>query len=116
VYLFAGISGDLAPVHVNEEYMKKGKFKKRIAHGVLVMSFMSWASTKFAEQFDLRSVSYGYDHVRFVKPVFIGDTVKVVYTSHEKDEEKKLLRSNIVTTNQKGEVVAVATHILKYFN
>lgn len=115
VYLFAGISGDLAPVHVNEEYMKDSPYKKRIAHGVLVMSFMSWASTKFAEQYPFRSVSYGYDRVRFIKAVFIGDTVTIKYTCSEKDEGKHLVRSSISATNQHGQVVAVATHILKYF-
>lgn len=115
VYLFAGLSGDLASVHVNEEYMKESPYKHRIAHGVLVMSFMSWASTKFAEQYPYRSVSYGYDHVRFVKAALIGDTITVEYTSFEKDPEKKFLRSNVKAINQRGEIIAVAIHILKYF-
>lgn len=115
VYLFAGISGDFAPVHVNEEYMKKTQFKHRIAHGALIMAYMSWASTVFAELYPFRSVSYGYDHVRFTKPVYFGDTVTVVYESREKDLDKDTHKSQITVTNQHGDVVAVAEHILKYF-
>lgn len=115
VYLFAGISGDFAPVHINEEYMKKTIYKKRIVHGALIMAFMSWASTKFAEIYPFQSVSYGYDRVRFTKPVFIGDTVKVTYESLEKNLEKDTHKSLITVTNQHGDVVAVAEHILKYF-
>ena len=45
VYLFAGITGDLAPNHVNEEYMKRSGYGRRMAHGALVVGFMSTAST-----------------------------------------------------------------------
>lgn len=116
VYLFAGLSGDVAPVHVNHEYMKDSPYGQRIAHGVLIMSFMSWASTKFAETYPCRCVSYGYDRVRFVKPVFFGDTVTVQYTATEKEDDKRILRSKVEAVNQRNEVVSIATHLMKYFD
>ena len=58
-------------------------------------------------------VSYGYDRVRFVKPVFIGDTITVTYKVTERDDAKGEIRADIAVTNQHGEVAAVATHILK---
>lgn len=45
VYLFAGITGDLSPNHVNEEYMKQSSYGRRMAHGALLVGFMSTAST-----------------------------------------------------------------------
>lgn len=114
VYLFAGITGDLSPNHVNEEYMKATRYGKRIAHGVLLMGYMSTGSTKIIEQLDRPAVSYGYDRVRFVKPAYIGDTVTVTYEVTEQDVEDQRTVAQVTATNQHGEVVAVATHILKY--
>ncbi len=114
VYLFAGVSGDLGPNHVNEEYMRQTRFGRRIAHGVLIVAFMSTCSTKLIEQAgNAPMVSYGYDRIRFVRPVFIGDTVTVRYTVAAVDDEKGEIRSDVTATNQDGDVVAVATHILR---
>ncbi len=114
IYLFAGISGDLGPNHVNEEYMSKTRYGKRIAHGVLSVAYMSTCSTKAIEAIGNRpAVSYGYDRVRFIKPVFIGDTVSIEYRIVERDDEKGEVRAQVTATNQRSEVVTVATHILK---
>ena len=114
VYLFAGITGDHHPNHVNEEYMKSTRYGRRIAHGVLVMGFMSTASTKLLESIPFPAVSYGYDRVRFIRPVYIGDTITVEYKITEKVTEKDQTLAQVTVTNQNGEVVAVATHILKF--
>jgi 3-hydroxybutyryl-CoA dehydratase len=114
VYLFAGVSGDLGPNHVNEEYMRNTRFGRRIAHGVLIVAFMSTCSTKLIEQSgNTPMVSYGYDRIRFVRPVFIGDTVTVTYVVAAVDDERAEIRSDVTATNQDGDVVAVATHILR---
>ena len=114
IYLFAGISGDLGPNHVDEEYMRKTRYGQRIAHGVLIVSYMSTCSTKLIEAAGNEpAVSYGYDRIRFVKPVFIGDTVTVTYTVAERDDERGEIRSQVTAHNQHGDVVAVATHILR---
>lgn len=114
VYLFAGISGDLGPNHVNEQYMSTTRFGRRIAHGVLLIAYMSTCSTKLIEAAgNSPTVSYGYDKVRFVKPVFIGDTVTVTYAVASVDAERGEIRSDVTARNQDDEVVAVATHILR---
>jgi acyl dehydratase len=114
IYLFAGITGDLSPNHVNQEYMRATPYGRIVAHGVLVMGFMSCCSTKLIEQGDRPAVSYGYDRVRFVKPVFVGDTVTVEYEVTDQDHDGQRTSARVTATNQRGEVVAVATHILKY--
>jgi 3-hydroxybutyryl-CoA dehydratase len=114
VYLFAGISGDLGPNHVDEEYMRRTRYGRRIAHGVLIVAFMSTCSTRLIERMGgVPAVSYGYDRIRFVRPVFIGDTVTVTYVVAGRDDERGEIRSDATATNQDGEVVAVATHILR---
>ncbi|MCJ0765955.1 MaoC family dehydratase [Variovorax terrae] len=119
VYLFAGITGDLAPNHVNEAFMKTSQFGRRVAHGVLLVGFMSTASTLLVARALERGcggtpVSLGYDRIRFLQPVFIGDTVKVAYRIVEVDPARQRSRSAITVTNQDGAVVAVAEHVLKW--
>ena len=59
-------------------------------------------------------VSLGYDRIRFTAPVFLGDTITVTYTIAEIDPTRRRSRSRIAVTNQRGETVAVAEHILKW--
>ncbi|AEE91958.1 MaoC domain protein dehydratase [Tepidanaerobacter acetatoxydans Re1] len=114
IYLFAGITGDFSPNHIDAEYMKRTHYKKRIAHGVLSIGISSTASTKFAEMSTSPCVSYGYDKIRFLKPIFIGDTITVTYTCFEVDYENNKTFSEIEITNQNGELCTVGTHILKF--
>lgn len=115
VYGFAGITGDFARNHVNEEYMREhSPYGRRIAHGLLSLCMSSTCSTAFAEKSEVTCVSLGYDKVRFLKPVFIGDTITVVYTCQEVDEEKGRSYSKVEVYNQDGVLCTAATHILKY--
>jgi acyl dehydratase len=114
VYLFAGITGDFSPNHVNKEVMGGTPYKERIAHGVLSIGFASTTSTLMIEKSGGKAVSLGYDRIRFVGPIFIGDTVTVTYTIAEIDEEKLRTRADVEVANQRGEVCTVAQHILKF--
>ncbi|HEX4886057.1 MAG TPA: MaoC/PaaZ C-terminal domain-containing protein [Casimicrobiaceae bacterium] len=121
VYLFAGITGDLAPVHVDHEFMKRNSpFGERIAHGVLLLGFTSTASTIAADRLTARHgwksmVSLGYDGVRFVAPVRIGDTITVRYRITGRDEAKQRTTSEFDVVNQRGETVLVGRHVMKWF-
>lgn len=115
VYMFSGITGDFSPNHIDEEYMKTTRFGKRIAHGVLSLGLSSTVSTIAAANADVPSASYGYDKVRFIKPVFIGDTLTVTYTIDEKLENENKSVGKIEITNQHGEICTAAKHILVYF-
>jgi acyl dehydratase len=110
IYLFAGISGDFARAHVDEAWCATQPFKRRVAHGVLLMSFMSTCSTLV---FEGAALSLGYDRVRFTKPVHIGDTVTCTYEIVGIDEQRRRTEGRIEMTNQHGDTVAVATHVLK---
>ncbi len=118
VYLFAGITGDLAPNHVDEEYMKRSSYGSRIAHGALLIGYMSTASSMAIA--DSRSsagetpVSLGYDRIRFLAPVFLGDTITVQYEIVSIDEQRRRSVADIRVTSQSGTLVAVAQHILKW--
>ena len=102
---FAGISGDFYALHMDREYAAKSVFGQRIAHGMLVLSYSTGL-------LDLKpgyvQAFYGMDKVRFVKPVFIGDTIHVeLEVVGKKDREK----GGVVTVkneikNQADETVA----------
>ena len=118
VYGFAGISGDFAPNHVNKAYMEKSRYGHLIAHGALLVGYMSTASTLMAEHSradaSVTGVSLGYDRMRFLAPVYFGDTITVDYRVASIDPEKLRATADIRITKQDGTLVAVATHLLKW--
>ena len=119
VYLFAGLTGDLAPNHVNEEVMKRSHWGRRLVHGALLVGFMSTAATMIAARTITPDatetpVAAGYDHVRFIAPVFFGDTVNVSYRIAEVDSAKRQAKADIRVTARGDELVAVATGILRW--
>ena len=119
IYLFAGITGDFSVNHVNEQYMARSKYGKRIAHGALIVGYMSTCSTMMIDQCQGTAlgetpVSLGYDKVRFLGPVFIGDTVTLTYTIAEVDAQKRQSLADIRGVNQNGDLVAVARHVLRW--
>lgn len=113
IVLHAGQSGDFFPHHMDEEWCKTQPFKKRIAHGTLIFSIGIGLTADFINEV---SMSYGYDKLRFIKPVFIGDTISVNITIKDKREYKKpgfgLVTELVEVNNQHGELVMVCDHIL----
>jgi acyl dehydratase len=116
IYLFAGITGDFSPNHINAEYMKATPYGGIIAHGALLVGLMSTCSTRVLDHATTSRpvVSYGYDRIRFIKGVRVGDTVTIAYQIVAEDPDEAKTVAEITATNQHGEVVAVATHILKF--
>jgi acyl dehydratase len=115
VYLFAGISGDLASYHIDEAAMRRTDLGRRVVHGVLVLGIGSAVGSKFWSTYggEGRTISYGYDRVRFIRPMFIGDTVTVRYelTAYDQDAQKTL--GTITATNEAGDVALSAVHVTK---
>ena len=117
VYMFAGITGDFSPNHVNKAYMEKSSYGRLMAHGALMVGFMSTVSTMaiaHTREADETPVSLGYDRIRFLKPVFLVDTITVEYEFMAIDVERKRSTADIRITNQDGELTTVGQHILKW--
>ena len=117
VYLFAGITGDLSPNHVNREYIERSGYGRLMAHGALLVGYMSTASTMaiaHTRDADETPVSLGYDRIRFLLPVFLGDTITVHYTIGDIDEARRRSTADIEVRNQDDALVSVAQHILKW--
>ncbi len=113
VYLYAGISCDTNPIHLNEEYAKKTMFKKRIAHGMLTAGLISAVlGTKFPGP----GTIYLGQELKFMGPVYIGDTIKANVELHEKIEGKNILKLKTICTNQQGEVVLSGTATVMFKN
>ena len=114
IVLHAGQTGDFYPHHLDAEWCRTQPFGQRIAHGTLIFSV---AVGQTAGVINPAAFSYGYDRIRFIKPVFIGDTITSRCTVHEKRDDPKRPEYGIVverveTTNQRGETVLVADHLL----
>lgn len=110
IYLFAGITGDMNPAHVDAVSAANGMFKQRIAHGMLTASFIS---TVIAMQLPGPGTIYAGQDLQFRAPVFIGDTVTARVEVTEKLDQRKWLKLKTEVTNQDGKVVVtgVATVI-----
>ena len=112
VVSFAGISGDFNHLHTDAETMADSSFGERIAHGALVFAVYTgllWQSRDEAEQ-QATVAFYGVDRLRFVKPVFIGDTIHVEVEVAEKEPRDHpvgngVVRYDATVVNQDDEVV-----------
>ena len=113
IVIHAGQSGDFFPHHMDAEWCKTQPFKQRMAHGTLVFTV---AVGLTAASINPVSMTYGYDKLRFTKPVFIGDTIRVkVVISQLKDHKKPgfgLVSEQLEVTNQHQELVMVCEHLL----
>lgn len=111
-YSFAGITGDFYPVHIDAEYAAKQPVGERVAHGVLLMGLMSTTAGQWMIRQSIDGLSYGYDRVRFVRPVRFGDTITVAYAKVASAEDGSRITSRVEARNQHDEVVGVAQHII----
>jgi acyl dehydratase len=109
----AGHTGDFFPHHMDAEWCKTQPFKQRIAHGTMIFSIGIGLT---ASEINPEAFSKGYDRLRFVKPVFIGDTIHAEVSISEKSGSNKegygTVTEHVEIINQKGEVVLVCDHIL----
>lgn len=109
VNLFAGLSGDFNPVHVNQVYAEKGMFGQRIGHGLLTLAVTSGQMNQTGV-FEGTTIGFlGMDNVRFSSPVRFGDTVltsaTITNTRASNKPERGVVSMTITTTNQRGETV-----------
>jgi 3-hydroxybutyryl-CoA dehydratase len=106
---FAGLSGDFHELHMSEEYAQRGPFGRRIAHGALVFSISTGLMIQMGASENILAF-YGLDKLRFVKPVFIGDTVHVkkrVVELVPKDDQRGVVAFETTVLNQNDEPVIV---------
>jgi 3-hydroxybutyryl-CoA dehydratase len=103
IYLFAGITGDLNPAHVNSEYAKTTFFKERIAHAQLTVGLLS---TVIGMQLPGPGTIIVRQDIGFKAPVYIGDTITAEIEVIEKEADRNRLKLRGSCTNQKGTIVA----------
>jgi acyl dehydratase len=114
IVLHAGQTGDFYPHHMDAAWCATQDFRQRMAHGTLVFAV---AVGQTAGEINPEAMSYGYDRLRFVRPVFIGDTLTTRCAVKEKRDDPKRPRHGIVVEqleaqNQRGETVLAAEHLL----
>lgn len=102
IYLYAGVSGDFNPAHINEEYAKNTFFKTRIAHGMLSAGFIS---TVIGMKLPGPGTVYLDQSLKFLAPVRIGDTITARAEVVEIMAEKNKVRLKTTCTNQDKIVV-----------
>ncbi len=113
IVIHAGQTGDFFPHHMDEEWCKTQPFKKRIVHGTLIFSVAVGMTASFINEV---AMTYGYERLRFTKPVFIGDTIRVKVTIKDMKDHKKpeygLVTELVEVFNQNDDLVMLCEHIL----
>ena len=111
--IHAGQTGDFFPHHMDAEWCKTQPFGQRIAHGTLIFSI---AIGQTASEINPEAFSKGYDRLRFIKPVFIGDTIHAKVVIADKSDDKKPAYGQVVehveVYNQHGQIVLACDHLL----
>ncbi len=110
VVLFAGLSGDFTQLHTNEAFAQSSPFGARVAHGALVLSMSIGLSTRTVPLDTSLLAFVGIDKLRFVKPVFINDTIRIVKRVHERreiDAGRGTVVFHTSVVNQRDETVLV---------
>ena len=108
---FAGLSGDFNPIHMDKNFAEKTFFKKRIAHGILVFSIASGLFTQSEMNISIKKNVIALMEInwKFLKPVFIDDTIHLEVEIINKKETSKpdrgLVTKRRIVVNQKGEIV-----------
>lgn len=102
VYLYAGVTGDFNPAHIDEIYANQTAFKTRIAHGMLLGGFISKV---LGNQLPGPGTIYVQQHLNFKAPVAIGDTITTTAEVIEIIADRKRVRLKTTCTNQNDTVV-----------
>ncbi|WP_432406799.1 MaoC family dehydratase [Wukongibacter sp. M2B1] len=102
VYLYAGVTGDINPAHINHEVSKDTMFKGRIAHGMLTAGLVS---AVLGVHLPGPGTIYLAQELKFTAPVKFGDTIKAEVEVIEMIEEKNRIKLSTICTNQNGDVV-----------
>lgn len=110
IKLFAEVSGDFNPVHINEQYAQKTFFKGRIAHGVIALSLLSAAGTKLPGTVILLSMSG-----KFLKPVRIGDTITAATEVIAVRNDKGIVTLKTTCSNQNDEMVVEGETVVRLY-
>jgi 3-hydroxybutyryl-CoA dehydratase len=110
IVTYAGLTGDMNPVHVDAEYAAKSMFGERIAHGMLTAGLIS--AVLGTQLPGPNSIYLGQD-LKFMAPVRIGDTVRVTVTVTEKRDDKPILKLRTTAINQNDEMVLDGTAVMK---
>jgi acyl dehydratase len=113
IVLHAGQSGDFYPHHMDAEWCANQPFKQRIAHGTLIFTI---GVGQTAGEINPLAMTYGYERLRFPKPVFIGDTIRTKVTIAEKRDHKRpdygIVVEKLEVLNQRDECVMACEHLL----
>ncbi len=109
---FAGQTGDAHPIHYDDEYAKKTRFGRRLAHGLLLASMTAVGASTLGPVIVDSIVAFVEQRTRFLAPAFVGDTIHPEHevVGLERKRSAGLLTLRVALTNQRGETVLEGEH------
>jgi acyl dehydratase len=109
---FSGLTGDAHPVHYDDEYAKGTRFGRRLTHGLLLTSMTAVGASTLSPLMEHSMVAFVEQSMRFLKPAFVGDTIKPRHEIVGLDRKSSagLMTLKVTLTNQRGETVLEGQH------
>ena len=109
---FAGMTGDAHPIHYDDEYGRRTRFGRRLAHGLLLTSLTAVGASTLAPVIEDSIVAFVEQSTRFLAPAFIGDTITPEHevVALERKRSAGVLVLRVTLRNQRGEVVVEGEH------
>jgi len=112
--LFARLTGDDHPIHYDDAFAAKTRFGKRLAHGLLLMSMTALGAAEISRQLQDAMIALVEQRCRFLKPIFVGDSVtsrfEVAAIDHKPRHDRSLVRFTVRLLNTAGEIVLEGEH------
>jgi acyl dehydratase len=109
---FAGLTGDAHPLHYDDEYAKKTRFGRRLAHGLLLTSMTALGASTLSPLIEDSIVAFVDQTTRFLAPAFVGDTIlpRHEVVALERKRSAGLVTVRVTLTNQRGETILEGQH------
>lgn len=104
--MWVGLTGDMNPLYIDKEYCKHTRLRKCIVPAVLAQGLISTTITQLTHN-DI----YAEQNIKFIKPVFVGNTVTAIAQVIEKNNEKRMLRVETKCVNEKGELLLIGERL-----
>lgn len=108
---YCELTQDLDPLHVDEQFAASTSYGRRIAPGGLIIAWMLATASEATGRHDVAVPSVGFNRIRHVAPVYLGDSVEIRYTVTSLDGNRGL--ADVVVNDREGNTVAVGEHVFK---
>jgi 3-hydroxybutyryl-CoA dehydratase len=111
---FAALTGDAHPLHYDEAYAAQTRFKRPVAHGLLLMALTALGATAMSRRLEASMIAFVEQGARFLRPAFVGDRVRAQFTVEAREMKPSkgaaIVRLSVLLLNEAQEPLLEGHH------